>query len=158
MGAPKKAAAAKAAADAPAAPEETDATGAPELLQFPSDAGQPEVEIAERSADVDDREASEHRKVFVIPRNDLVTQDYDDEIHAELHRANIDAMRQAMVLQGLRPTEDGRFVRAQNHSDGQSVCLTYACACVPAHVATPEQNVVAITVDDQHALEEKTRG
>ncbi len=113
----------------------------------------PDEQVAARSADVSETATSEHRKVFVIPKNPLA-DDYGDETHA----ANIDAMRQAMILQGLRPTEDGHFVGAEDHPDGQSVCLTYACACVPAALATPEQNVVAVTVDDQHALEARTNG
>ncbi len=133
----------------------SDATGAPDpaqpdpqQAQFPSALGAPEVEIAKRSQDVDEAEASEHRKVFVVPRNPQ-GDDYDDD----MHRRNIDAMRQAMLLQGLRPTEDGHFVGAEDHPDGQSVCLTYACSCVPAAVATPEQSVVWVTVEDQHAGE-----
>lgn len=141
----------KAAKAAPAQVEAegAGATGAPATSPVPA-----EQLVAARSADVAETATSEHRKVFVIPKNPLVGDDYGDETHA----ANIDAMRQAMILQGLRPTEDGRFVGAEDHPDGQSVCLTYACACVPAALATPEQNVVAVTVDDQHALEAKTNG
>jgi hypothetical protein len=57
-----------------------------------------------------------------------------------------------MIHQGLRPTEDGRFVEAKDHSDGQSVCLVYACRCVPADVATLEQSHVRVTVADQREL------
>lgn len=134
-----------------------DATGvgsskaAAEKEQFPSTVGKPEVEIAKRSQDVDEAEANEHRKVFVIPVNPI-GDDYDDEVHAR----NIDAMRQGMVLQGLRPTEDGRFVEARPHSDGQSVCLVYACKCVPAAVDEPGRPV-RVTVEDQHALEDEER-
>lgn len=149
-----KAAPVKATASPPAAGEAgSGATGAPgsaqpEQLQHPSAVGEPEIEIAKRSQDVDEYRSGEHRKVFVVQKNPL-GDDYDDAMHA----ANIDAMRQAMISQGLRPVEDGHFVGAEEHPDGQSVCLTYACACIPAAVATPEQSVVRVTVDDQHALE-----
>lgn len=150
----KDTAAAK-AGDAPAAAVDKKAAdeGDPQQMQAPSVAGYPEVEIAKRSQDVDEPAASEHVKVFVVQKNPL-GEDYDDDVHA----ANIDAMRQSMILQGLRPTEDGRFVGAEDHPDGASVCLTYACACVPAAIATPEQNVVAATVEQQHALEEQMNG
>lgn len=155
MTAAKKAAKAvpdKAKASPPAeGGSESGVTGAPgstqpEQAQFPSVLGEPEVEIAKRSQDIDEAQASEHRKVFVVQANPA-GPDYDDDMHAR----NIDAMRQAMILQGLRPTEDGRFVGAEDHPDGQSVCLTYACACVPAAIATPEESVVWVTVEDQHA-------
>lgn len=102
-------------------------------------------EIAARSQDVREGASDEHRKVFVVQKNPTGA-DYDDDMHAR----NIDAMRHAMILQGLRPTEDGRFVGADEHPDGQSVCLTYAAKCVPAATATPEENTVWVTVEDQH--------
>jgi hypothetical protein len=147
--------------DVEKAPDATGAPGrvadtAPELLQHPGVAGHPDVEIAERSADVHESASAVHRKVFVIPRNDLVTQDYSDAVHDGMHRANIDGMRQEMVLNGLRPTADGSFVGAEGHPDGASVCLTYEVAAVPAAVATPEQSIVAITVADNAALQEQT--
>lgn len=142
---------AKAAPDASGEPAATGAAGTPgpqDVRLMPA-----AEQVAARSADVSETATTEHRKVFVLPKNPLT-----DEFEDATHTANIDAMRQAMILQGLRPTEDGHFVEAVDHPDGQSVCLTYACACVPAALATPEQNVVAVTVDDQHALEEKTNG
>ncbi len=158
MTAAKKAAAKKAATepavDTAAELEEKE----PALAQFPSLAGHPDVEVAERSADVEEDATNVHRKVFVIPRNGLVDQDYSDAVHDAMHAANIDGMRQEMVLNGLRPTEDGHFAGAEPHADGQSVCLAYEVAAVPAAVATPEQNVVAVTVDDQHRLDQKTDG
>ncbi len=118
-----------------------------------ANAGTDAEQVAARSQDVDEQATPVHRKVFVIPKNPL-GDDYGDETHT----ANIDAMRQAMILQGLRPTEDGHFVGAEDHPDGQSVCLTYACAAVPAATATPEQSQVRVTVDDQHALDRQTAG
>lgn len=129
----------------------------PELLQSPSLVGEVDVEIAKRSADVPERESQEHRKVFVIPRGTNVeTGDFGGEEYEQLHAANIDGMRQGMILAGLRPTEDGRFVGAEVSEDGTSFELTYAAECVPAVVATAEQNVVAVTVEDQHRLDEQT--
>ncbi len=136
-----------------AAPAEALADPNAALAAEPDSGTARDAVIAARSQDVKEAASSEHRKVFVIPKNPL-SDDYGGETHA----ANIDAMRQAMLRHGLRPTEDGHFVGAEDHPDGQSVCLTYACACVPAAVATVEQNVVAVTVADQHALEEKTDG
>jgi len=130
------------AANAGPAEEEPGRTGA----------GSSEVEIARRSQDVDAAKATEHRKVFVVPKNPA-GKDFDDAVHA----ANIDGMRQGMIAQGLRPTEDGRFVEARDHSDGQSVCLVYACRCVPASEATLEQNQVRVTVADTHALRDEER-
>lgn len=149
------------AKDVEKAPDATGAPGkvadtAPELLQHPGAAGHPDVEVAERSADVHEKASDVHRKVFVIPRNGLVSQDYSDAIHDDMHKANIDGMRQEMVLNGLRPTADGSFVGAEDHPDGASVCLTYEVAAVPAAVATPEQSIVAITVADNKALQEQT--
>ncbi len=161
MAAAKKAAAKAAQAEASPPAEGGSGSGAtgapdstqPEQMQKPSLVGESEVEIAKRSQDVHEAKSSEHRKVYVVQKNGA-GPDYDDDMHVR----NIDAMRQEMIKQGLRPTEDGHFVGAEDHPDGQSVCLTYACACVPAAVASPEESVVWVTVHDQHNHEERTHG
>lgn len=139
---------------APAAPKpQREATPSqvedkPELRQFPSLSGEPEVEIAERSADVERPASAEHVKVYVVQRN-VDGADFDEA----MHQRNIDAMRQSLILQGMRPTGDGQFVGQEDGTDAESVRLTYSIPVVPA--AIDEQNAPHYVVEaDQHAADE----
>lgn len=116
----------------------------PQELQFPSDVGADEVEVAKRSSDLDnDDETTIHKKVFVIaPGAELSDEDHLD---------NIGAMRNQLINQGLRPVEDGEFVGVETNKDGVSQDFTYQVKVVPAHVANP---LTYVRVEDQHAAEE----
>jgi len=117
-----------AAKKAAAKPAEELTVEDPKDMQFPSEAGEPELEISKRSADNLDEESETHRKVFTVPPGTQLTD--------ELHNANVWAMRQYLMNQGLRPAEDGGFVGAEDNADGVSLDLVYECQVVPAHVAT----------------------
>lgn len=147
----------KAAAAKKTTPAKKTGEGDPALTQFPALAGAPDVEIAERSADVHERASSEHRKVFVVQADSV----YDPAAIAaddDLHKRNIDAMRQAAILQGLRPTSDGQYVGSEVQADGVSVELAYSVDVVPASIATPEESNVAVLVEDNRRLQAQTDG
>lgn len=100
-------------------------------LQFPSIAGNPGVEVAERSADVSAGRTRKHRKVFrVFVGSDLSFSDMDFD-----HGPNRVATRQYMVSHGLRPLGDVAFVGAEPY-DERNVDLTYEVEAVPAAIAT----------------------
>ena len=139
-GTTRKSRATRAAAPAAEAPVET--------RQFPSLSGEPGVEIAERSQDVEARSASEHLKVFVVQRN-VDGADFDDA----MHQRNIDSMRQSAILQGLRPTGDGRFVKQEDGTDDESVRLTYALPVTPA-VVDDVTSTHYVTEADQHGFDQ----
>ncbi len=138
----------------------TDPSGAetPTDEQHPSlgDTPKPEEEVARRSQDVEKASTTVHRKDYVVLASAYELTGGDNR--KEFHRANIEAARQAMMSQGLRPTADGRFVSKANHPDGKSVILHYDIPAAPAVVAldeTGEQTVTHahVTLDDQHAAE-----
>lgn len=119
MPAAKKAAAKKTAARrADAAPDE----------QFPSETGDDNLEIAQRSADVHEERSSVHRKVFVVPPGTELTD--------EFHERNVWAMRQYLINQGMRPEEDGHYADHETNADGESIDVAYEISVQPAHVAT----------------------
>lgn len=120
--------------------------------QFPSTDGHEGVEVAERSQDVTKPTSSDHEKVFVLLKRDFDTATATEEGADALHQANIEAARQAMIHQGLRPTADGRFVGSKDHGDGASVDLTYAIPAAAAAIATDAEVAHAyVTLDDQRA-------
>lgn len=117
--------------------------------QHPALNGDESVEIAERSQDEDRLTATVHRKKFVVLARDWHGTD-------EAHRANIEATRQAMIGQGLRPTADGKYVGSEDHPDGASLVLTYEVPAKAAIVTTdedPHAKHAHVTLDDQHAAE-----
>lgn len=115
--------------------------------QHPALEGAEGVEVAQRSQDETEASADVHTKKFVVLARDF----YDDE---STHRANIEATRQAMMSQGLRPTGDGSYVGSEEHPDGASLILTYTVPARAAVVATEETVAHAhVTLDDQHAAE-----
>jgi hypothetical protein len=122
--------------------------------QFPSVSdGDSGVEIAERSQDVVSPTATEHVKVYVVQRDPAKAGNVEDD--EDMHARNIDAMRQALINQGMRPTGDGRFVSAEDGTDAGSVRLTYAIPVVPAAVADPAATFYVVQ-DDQHAADAAT--
>lgn len=132
----------------PTAAEKRAAEAAEE--QHPALEGAEGVEVAQRSQDEEKPSVEVHKKKFVVLARDY----YDDEA---THLANVEATRQAMIGQGLRPTADGGFVGAEKHPDGVSLVLTYEVPAKAAVVAT-EQHVAHahVTLDDQHAAEGDT--
>ncbi len=122
------------------------------LAQFPSVSDDASgVEIAERSQDVVAASSQEHIKVYVVQRDQAATGAVEDD--EDMHRRNIDAMRQALINQGLRPTGDGRFVGAEDGTDAESVRVTYAIDVIPAAVADPADTFYVVEAD-QHASDE----
>lgn len=84
--------------------------------------------VAERTADTDKGSSTEHVKVFVIPGDEPkpTKSNYN-------HDANIAAVRQYMMSQGLRPTGDVVFKKSEPYGPGgKSWALTYAVPAVPA--------------------------
>lgn len=109
------------------------------------------IEIAERSQDESRPTAAAHRKVFVVLKSAWETTDREV---AHLH--NIEATRQYMIGQGLRPTGDGKHLSSEDHPDGKSLILTYEVPATPAIVVGAETPLVthaSVTLDDQHTRE-----
>lgn len=102
-------------------------------LQFPSLAGEPEVEVAERAADTFTPEAEDFHREFIV-----LKEDYDNGDKSAIHERDGYAMRQELIHQGLRPTEDKPRVSAKNHRDGFNKVLRYSIKAVPAAVASAE--------------------
>lgn len=120
-------------------------TTEPRYVQFPSLAGEPDVEVAERTIDYgnptfggDPLGTSQHVKDFVVRRFE-----YDNEKDA-IHVRNINAVRQSMISQGIRPTADVKFLGETDLPDGISISLRYGVEAIPAAVAN--------TFDTQHAV------
>jgi hypothetical protein len=121
------------------------------LPQHPALDGHEGIEVAERSQDETRLSTTTHRKDFVLLASAYGSNDKD-----EIHRANIEATRQAMIGQGLRPTGDGKFVSSEKHPDGKSITLTYEVPAKPSVVVTVEEPDVLhahVALDDQHEAE-----
>lgn len=105
-----------------AAPKKTTSARA---KQHPAKAGEPEVEVDERSADGSD--GMRFVKEFVV----LVRQwgDSDGE-----HTANKAGVANEAIQRGLHPRGDIRFDGSEEHADGVSLTLTYSVETVPASV------------------------
>lgn len=101
-----------------------------ELLEFPSLADEPDVEVAKRSADVHEAASNQHVKIYVLGPGT-----FEDAANFD-HSGNIIATRQAMIAQGMRPAGDVVFVGANVAKDGVSIELAYVVDAVPAAVAT----------------------
>jgi hypothetical protein len=156
----RKAPAKKAVADTRRVTGEDTLTTPPEqpneeaALQHPAFAGEPGVEVAERSADVTKPDTTTHRKDFVLQR-----EAFEGNDQTEIHTANIAATRQYLISQGMRPTGDGKFAGSDNLPDGLNVVLHYDVPVTPAVTATVDDEGVAVvhahvTLDDQHAAED----
>src|SRR6185369_8203192 len=118
--------------------------------QFPSAEGEPEVEIAKRSADVHTLKSDMYRKDYVVQGRSFS----DTE---EFHSKQYNAMRTEAINNGLRLEGDVRFVEAVPHEDGVSMHLWYEVPATPAAIA---EGLVAHSPADQeraHQLEEKSK-
>lgn len=122
----------------------------PRDTQFPSfgDDGDPKVEVAERTIDIDTASgettaSANHIKDFVLQANEW--DGLDDEGKQAVHYRNQRAVRQAMLSQGLRaPLEqDVKFVGEERITTGRggrssvnadSVRLRYSIAPTPVAV------------------------
>lgn len=111
--------------------------------QHPALDGDVERENAERSADVVPDEASYFERDIV-----MLKSDYDDERAGDLHERNGHAVRQDLISQGLRPTEDKPTVSKSNHPDGASVILKYKIGVIPAVIAEDPEVANAKVVPD----------
>lgn len=119
------------------------------LHQFPAKVGREGVEVAERTSDQAEDDSETHVKVFVL-RKDAWDLESDDG-KSEIHRRNINAVRQYMVGNGLRPGGDVSFVGEEEIASPRpdrpnlaSVALRYEVGAVPAIVADelPTRHVV----------------
>ncbi|MDX2697247.1 hypothetical protein [Streptomyces ipomoeae] len=93
--------------------------------QYPAKAGEPEVEVDERSADGSD--GMRFVKEFVV----LARQWGDSE---EEHTANKAGVVNEAIQRGLHPRGDVSFDGSHGHPDGLSLTLTYSVETVPASV------------------------
>jgi hypothetical protein len=153
----KKTAAKRPARDTPSTSTAPDQPNEEAADQFPALDGEPGVEVSERSADVTKADTLTHRKDFV-----LLKREYGSNDHDEMHRANVEATRQYLISQGMRPTADGKFAGSDDHPDGVSIILHYDVPVVPAVTATVDDEGEAVvhahvTLDDQHEREQERR-
>lgn len=119
------------------------------LHQHPAHVGRSGVEVAERTADTTEDDSETHVKIFVLRKDAWDLE--DDAGKKEIHRRNINAVRQYMVGGGLRPGGKVTFVGEEEIPSTRpdrpglaSVALRYEVNAVPAIVADelPTQHVV----------------
>lgn len=124
-------------------------TTEPRYTQFPALAGEPDVEVAERTIDYGNPTFGGEPLGTTRHVKDFVTRKFEYEQEKEaVDRRNVNAVRNSMIGQGLRPDGDVVFESATDHPDGVSVILRYGVKAVPA--------VVASTYDTQHAVVSQT--
>lgn len=146
--------------------------------QHPALYGADDVEVAERSADTPADQANlpegvekvsdvsgaqqietappgmrgatgTHRKTFVT-----LKRDYESEGESAVHARNVNAVRQYMISQGLRPDSDVSFVGSEDlpgppgRPGRDSVALHYEVSAVPAVVASDFDVRHAVVVQD----------
>ena len=126
-----------------AIPEATsDYANSVEALQFPSDAGAPEVENAQRTQDTDVDSADLFYKDFVV----LVRDDANlDDMHADNERY---VLGQA-IQQGLHPEAEAVLIGSKPHPDGVNTIFSYAVEVQPAHVDDTPGDTVTPTLSDK---------
>lgn len=95
--------------------------------QHPAKAGEPEVEVDERS--VDGSDGVRHVKEFVV-----TSATWPDSGDDPAHEANKASVVQEAIQRGLHPRGDVSFDRAEAHADGVSTVLTYSVETIPASV------------------------
>ncbi|GGW98731.1 hypothetical protein [Streptomyces chartreusis] len=93
--------------------------------QHPAKAGEPEVEVDERTAD--GAEGMSFVKEFVV----LASQWTDED---DAHDANKAGTVNEAIQRGLHPRGDVSFDGSVEHRDGKSLTLTYSVETVPASV------------------------
>lgn len=100
-------------------------TASARTKQHPAKAGEPEVEVDERTADGAD--GMRFVKEFVV----LARQWGDSE---DEHTANKAGTVNEAIQRGLHPRGDVSFDGSEEHADGKSLALTYSVETVPASV------------------------
>jgi hypothetical protein len=100
-------------------------TASSRARQHPAKAGEPEVEVAERSADGSD--GMRFVKEFVVQAARWNGEDYQ-------HEANRAGTVGDAIQRGLHPRGDVSFDGQEQHPDGLSLVLTYSVDTVPASV------------------------
>jgi hypothetical protein len=93
--------------------------------QHPAKAGEPEVEVDERTADGAD--GSRFVKEFVVLAARWTDEDYQ-------HEANRAGVVNEAIQRGLHPRGSVSFDGQEQHPDGLSLTLTYSVDTVPASV------------------------
>jgi hypothetical protein len=101
--------------------------------QAPAQAGAPEIEVDERSADGAD--GLRYIKEFVVLARDWPARSED-----ETHEANAAAVANEAIQRGLHPRDVARFDGAEDHPDGLSLTLTYSVQVVPSSVDDQPQD------------------
>lgn len=94
--------------------------------QHPATAGEPEMEVDQRSADGSD--GMRHVKEFVVLGGGLRDEDGPEHI---ANKANV---VQSAIQHGLHPRGDVRLDGVAKHPDGMSRVFTYSVEVVPASV------------------------
>jgi hypothetical protein len=100
-------------------------TASARARQHPAKAGEPEVEVDERSADGSD--GTRFIKEFVV----LAARWNDEDYQHEANRAGVVG---EAIQRGLHPRGKVAFDGGEPHSDGLSLILTYSVDTVPASV------------------------
>lgn len=126
-------------------------------LQHPALVGQPGVEVAERSQDVEKSTSTSFEKVFVTLRRQY---DLDQE---GVHKRNKVQVRQFLLHQGLRTDASVEFVGEEElpteqgvRDEDRSVALRYRITAEPAVTATDPVVVhMQVPEDQKHPLEDK---
>lgn len=93
--------------------------------QHPAKAGEPEVEVDERSAD--GSEGMRFVKEFVV-----LARQWGESV--EEHTANAAGVVNEAIQRGLHPRGDVRFDGELQDADSESLVLTYSVDTVPASV------------------------
>lgn len=101
--------------------------------EFPAKAGEPEVEVDERSADGSD--GLRHVKEFVVLKATWPARDED-----EAHKANAAAVANEAIQRGLHPRGVATFDGTEEHHDGLSLTLRYSVQVVPSSVDDQPQD------------------
>lgn len=117
--------------------------------QFPAKAGEPAVEVDERSAD--GSQGTRHVKEFVVLGRQWGGSDAE-------HAANKAGVANEAIQRGLHPRGEVSFDGAEDHPDGESMILTYSVDTVPASVddtpqdtTTPRDVIEAVGGDTSKA-------
>lgn len=117
-------------------------TTSPRAQQFPAKAGEPEIEVDERSADGSD--GMRHVKEFVV----LARQWGDSEGE---HTANKAGVANEAIQRGLHPRGEATFDGSEEHPDGLSLVLTYSVETVPASIDhSPQDTTTPRDVIEDH--------
>lgn len=105
--------------------------------------------VAARTVEVETGEATtNHLKTFTVLKRDW----NDGEVREGFHDDNIVAARTYLINQGLRPSESGSFVGAEEF-DKNNVLLTYEIGSEPA-----ERQVVKATLDKIDVVVDSNEG